>query len=370
MGTNNTDSCFGLTPFANAIAKQFLERGDAKITMPHVLAWANELSMGGRARSTLSPPSSWQRGCPEVIPGLSAKPFWLSGCHRSIDEFNSLPAPVAEFVSILEAAVGDICEEVLALRGKRAFQEYRAPDYELKSQGLKSQVSPSIVQDEGVPSSVTQVSDMLGKTGTDRGNWSVIYLDLHNANDAAGVSASRALFPKTCAVLSKAPRPYGHSLISALSPGTHIPSHTGASNKKIRIHLPIIVPRGNANSDDIDLPRCRLRVGPQCESWTEGKCLIFDDSHQHEAWHDMSADDKGVARVVLIVDIWHPDLTDTEVKFLSFLRSSQMRSAKALSDARMIPKEADFFAVITQAREEGSDDSKVFGDENNLVIDD
>jgi hypothetical protein len=45
-----------------------------------------------------------------------------------------------------------------------------------------------------------------------------------------------------------------------------------------------------------------------------------------------------------------------------------MRSAKAFSDARMIPKEADFFAIINQAREEGSDDKKVFGDIN--VIDD
>jgi aspartate beta-hydroxylase len=354
MESNIIYPSFGLTPFSNAIAQQFLARSDAKTTMPHVLAWADELSTGGRARSTISPPSIWQRGCPEIIPGLSARPFWLSNSITSESGF--LPSTVAEFVSILEAAVGDIREEVLALRGKRAFQEYRAPEYEIKSQ--------SIAKGEG------QSIDTLGKTGTDRGDWSIIYLDLHNAVDAAGVTASRALFPKTCAVLSKAPRPYGHSLISALSPGTHIPSHTGASNKKIRIHLPLIVPRSASHNTDTDPPLCRLRVGPQCESWTEGKCLIFDDSHQHEAWHDLSPDgrERSLARVVLIVDIWHPDLTDTEVKFLSFIRSSQMRSAKAFSDARMIPKEADFFAIINQAREEGSDDKKVFGDIN--VIDD
>ncbi len=41
---------------------------------------------------------------------------------------------------------------------------------------------------------------------------------------------------------------------------------------------------------------------------TEGKCILFDDSFLHEA---NNASDK--PRVVLIIDIWHPDLFDAEV---------------------------------------------------------
>ena len=36
--------------------------------------------------------------------------------------------------------------------------------------------------------------------------------------------------------------------------------------------------------------------------------LIFDDSFEHEVWHE-----GGGPRVVLIIDVWHPEL-DTEAK--------------------------------------------------------
>lgn len=40
--------------------------------------------------------------------------------------------------------------------------------------------------------------------------------------------------------------------------------------------------------------------------------LIFDDSFEHEVWHNGTG-----VRLVLIVDIWHPDLTEQERKTLS-----------------------------------------------------
>lgn len=42
-------------------------------------------------------------------------------------------------------------------------------------------------------------------------------------------------------------------------------------------------------------------------SWKEGKLLIFDDSFEHEVWHNGTE-----VRLVLIVDVWHPDLTEEE----------------------------------------------------------
>ena len=47
----------------------------------------------------------------------------------------------------------------------------------------------------------------------------------------------------------------------------------------------------------------------------EGECMVFDDSFEHEAWH------KGdVTRIVLVFDVWHPDLSDKEVQFLAMLQ--------------------------------------------------
>ena len=45
-----------------------------------------------------------------------------------------------------------------------------------------------------------------------------------------------------------------------------------------------------------------------------GKLLIFDDTIEHEAWDD-SADD----RVVLIFDVWRPELTELEKEELTAL---------------------------------------------------
>ena len=44
--------------------------------------------------------------------------------------------------------------------------------------------------------------------------------------------------------------------------------------------------------------------------------LIFDDTMEHEAWNDGPED-----RVVLIFDIWHPDLSEQEKRELTLLFS-------------------------------------------------
>ncbi len=46
-----------------------------------------------------------------------------------------------------------------------------------------------------------------------------------------------------------------------------------------------------------------MRVGNETRMWQEGRCLIFDDSWEHEVWNDSNSD-----RVVLLVNFWHPDL--------------------------------------------------------------
>lgn len=49
-----------------------------------------------------------------------------------------------------------------------------------------------------------------------------------------------------------------------------------------------------------------------CRGWEEGKVFIFDDSFEHEVWHNGTE-----FRLVLIVDVWHPELTMLEKKTLS-----------------------------------------------------
>lgn len=177
---------------------------------------------------------------------------------------------------------------------------------------------------------MTQAKDGLGSVGHDAGDWNVFYLFLHNMD----FQANRALCPNTVAVIESIAGHYDHAFFSALAPQTHITKHHGPTNKKLRCHLPLIVPEG----------RCRLRVGDRMIDVEEGKCFLFDDSFEHEAWND----DDAHSRIVLIIDVWHPDLSAQEQKFFSFLRNSQLRM-----DRKQSRKESkdNFYAIIEEANQ-------------------
>ena len=112
---------------------------------------------------------------------------------------------------------------------------------------------------------------------------------------------NHARCPVTSAALDAAPliRVAEHSpeaFFSVLKPGAHIPPHTGVVNVRLVTHLPLIVP-----------PDCGIRVGSETRGWEEGKCVVFDDTFEHEAWNK-----SGQTRVVLIFDAWNPYLTAAE----------------------------------------------------------
>lgn len=92
--------------------------------------------------------------------------------------------------------------------------------------------------------------------------------------------------------------------ISRLSAGTHIAAHRGRTNFRLRCHLGIVVPEGD----------CAIRNGGETRSWQEGRCLVLDDHFEHEAWNHTASD-----RIVIVMDVWHPGLTETEVELLKGL---------------------------------------------------
>lgn len=110
-----------------------------------------------------------------------------------------------------------------------------------------------------------------------------------------------ALCPDTAAALEAVPRSHvpgkaPSAFFSILQPGAHIPPHTGVTNTRAIIHLPLVVPEG-----------CAFRVGGETRPWVEGQAFAFDDTIEHEAWN---RSDK--VRIVLIFDVWNPHLTKAE----------------------------------------------------------
>ena len=107
--------------------------------------------------------------------------------------------------------------------------------------------------------------------------------------------------PRTAALVESLPICHikGRSpnvFFSILKAGSHIPPHTGVTNVRSVVHLPLIVPEG-----------CEFRVGGETRSWVAGRAFAFDDTIEHEAWNRSERD-----RAILIIDVWNPYLSDHE----------------------------------------------------------
>jgi aspartate beta-hydroxylase len=127
--------------------------------------------------------------------------------------------------------------------------------------------------------------------------WSAWFLWENGVRDEARC----ARCPETAELLSKLPMldlpDKGPTVMfSVLAPGTRIPPHTGSSNVRTTVHLPLVVP-----------PGCGFRVGAETREWQIGEAWAFDDTIEHEAWNDSAE-----PRVILILDAWNPLLTEAE----------------------------------------------------------
>ena len=127
--------------------------------------------------------------------------------------------------------------------------------------------------------------------------WSTLYL----WENGKPVEDNVARFPRTFEAMRDVPLPHitvrsPSILFSWLQPGARIAPHHGMINARLICHLPLIVP-----------PGCGFRVGNDVREWEVGKMLIFDDTIEHEAWNDSDED-----RMVLIFDIWRPELSPEE----------------------------------------------------------
>jgi aspartyl/asparaginyl beta-hydroxylase (cupin superfamily)/thioredoxin-like negative regulator of GroEL len=127
--------------------------------------------------------------------------------------------------------------------------------------------------------------------------WSAYFL----WNQSEAVSGHIARCPVTAKLLETAPRcriegKAPTAFFSILDPNTRIPPHTGVTNTRLTVHLPLVVP-----------PDCGFRVGGTTREWVPGQAWVFDDTIEHEAWNLSDT-----PRAILIFDIWHPLLTQPE----------------------------------------------------------
>lgn len=243
-------------------------------------AFAEHLKAEMTARGAGGPEA--RRVAQSIDLALGNKQIYLQ--HPSLYYFPELPQiqwferEAFPWLDRLEAATADIRQELEALlEGEEdAFSPYIEPD-----------VDRPVLDTDG---------------WLTRRDWTAHYL----WKNGAPVEANVARCPRTMAALAEAPlcRIPGRTpsiLFSALKPGARIPPHNGFLNTRMIGHLGVIVPGG-----------CGLRVGNETRFWQAGKAWLFDDSIEHEAWNDSDQ-----LRVILLFDVWRPELTGIERELVS-----------------------------------------------------
>lgn len=142
--------------------------------------------------------------------------------------------------------------------------------------------------------------------GTPRNLWSELdgspdWSALHLWRDGQRIDAVCKRAPRTAELVETLPlaRIPGRApavFFSILKAGKQIPPHTGVTNIRSIVHLPLTVPGD-----------CGFRVGGETREWREGEAFVFDDTIEHEAWNRSGRD-----RALLILDCWNPHLSEDE----------------------------------------------------------
>jgi aspartyl/asparaginyl beta-hydroxylase (cupin superfamily) len=177
------------------------------------------------------------------------------------------------WLAAIEAGTDDIRAECLAALGAE-----------------EAGCSPYIQYPDGVP--LDQWAEL---------NHSPRWNAFHLLKSGVWIDENCAACPKTLAALAHVPGADlpgrgPNIMFSVLKPRTRIPPHTGVANTRLVVHIPLIIP-----------PGCGFRVGNDTRPWVPGEAFVFDDTIEHEAWNDSDQ-----VRIVLIFDIWHPDMTADE----------------------------------------------------------
>jgi aspartyl/asparaginyl beta-hydroxylase (cupin superfamily) len=175
--------------------------------------------------------------------------------------------------AVLEAAFPQMRQEALALLGDAAdFRPY---------------VAANTARPQGDVHGLLNNSD-----------WSTYFLFENGVPVAEHIKRCPVIFETVmqhvplCHIGPRAPS----VMLSLLRPRAKIPPHTGMLNCRYICHLPLVIP-----------PKCGFRVGEQTREWREGELMVFDDTVEHEAWNDSDEN-----RLVLIFDVWRPELSADE----------------------------------------------------------
>jgi len=200
--------------------------------------------------------------CHSYVPGLTVKPFW------DAEDF--------DWAKTLESRYADIREEFDAVTSN--MQKLQNEGNNIWAGALTEDASS---YGEGWKTLVLM----------DRGRWDPV-----NTN----------LFPKTAQAVYASGVPATEIFFACMEGPSSIKKHSDFTNFVLTSHLALDIPYSGEN-------KCRLTVGDETHEWINGKSYVFDTSLLHDAENESDQ-----MRYILMMRLWHPDLTEVEKEALQF----------------------------------------------------
>jgi len=200
--------------------------------------------------------------CHSYVPGLTIKPFWDS---QEFDWAKTLESCYSEIREEFDSVTGNA--KKLQREGNNVWAGALTEDASSYGRGWKTLVL------------------------MDRGRW-----DPTNVN----------LFPKTAKAIHASGVPATEVFFACMEGPSSIQKHSDFTNFVLTSHLALDIPYSGEN-------KCRLTVGNETREWINGKSYVFDTSLQHDAENESDQ-----MRYILMMRLWHPDLTNVEKEALQF----------------------------------------------------
>ncbi|CAE7228170.1 Asph [Symbiodinium pilosum] len=215
-----------------------------------------------------------------------------------------------EVVGVLEACAPKLSKEVLQLLGDSSESEDGSPSRISGRKRPRAEECRPCQTEDAARTGGMRPSWQPQREGLHSGVW--LKLEIWAKGRLA---SSSKVVPEATAAVSAAMRTGeamavapGRAALSLVMSGATIMPHCGPTNHRLRLHMPLLLPGGLRRMSG-------LTVAGEARDWELHRCLIFDDSFEHQIQLPAASEAEpglsGEARVVLLLDLWHPDAGET-----------------------------------------------------------
>ena len=249
---------------AGKVEQRLMERFGADQASRIIQSWRLlDAGYEHRQRFSEDPNSNFIQLAPSYVPGLTVRQFWdcssIEWCDKLASHYEEIREEFVRVTSDMET---------------------------LKSQGNNVWAG-----------ALTQDASSCGE------GWRTLVLFNRGAWDKQNV----AMFPKTAKAVRDCDMPIVEAFFASMTPQSKIQMHSDFTNFVLTCHLPLVIPKNGEN-------KCRLTIGDETRQWLNGEVMVFDTSLMHDAVNETDE-----TRYILMLRVWHPDLTPVERDALQFL---------------------------------------------------